>query len=161
MNSISKTIGSIILLSLIFAHQFFISTTDVQFKSKEERAEITIQVFTHDVNLLLENANYNTLHLGTEKESDEIDIFLVNYLSDNFIIQDYIWKYIGKEVGLDYTIFFLEIEKFSLSPKIAILNSIFMDLSNKQVNIVNFYNDDNVQSASMTIGEPVFSFIFQ
>ena len=149
------------LLSLIFAHQFFISTTDVQFKSKEERAEITIQVFTHDVNLLLENANYNTLHLGTEKESDEIDIFLVNYLSDNFIIQDYIWKYVGKEVGLDYPIFFLEIEKFSLSPKIAILNSIFMDLSTKQVNIVNFYNDGNVQSASMTIGEPVFSFSFQ
>ena len=161
MSYISKAIGSIILLSLIFAHQFFISTTDVQFKSKENRAEITIQVFTHDVNLLLENSNYNTLHLGTEKESDEIDIFLVNYLSDNFIIQDYIWKYIGKEVGLDYTIFFLEIEQFSLSPTIAILNSIFMDLSSKQVNIVNFYNDDNVQSASMTIGEPVFSFIFQ
>ena len=161
MSYISKAIGSIILLSLIFAHQFFISTTDVQFKSKEERAEITIQVFTHDVNLLLENANYNTLHLGTEKESDEIDIFLVNYLSDNFIIQDYIWKYVGKEVGLDYTIFFLEIEQFSLSPTIAILNSIFMDLSSKQVNIVNFYNDDNVQSASMTSGEPVFSFSFQ
>ena len=161
MNYISKGIGSIILLSLIFAHQFFISTTDVQFKSKENRAEITIQVFTHDVNLLLENSNYNTLHLGTEKESDEIDIFLVNYLSDNFIIQDYIWKYIGKEVGLDYTIFFLEIEQFSLSPTIAILNSIFMDLSSKQVNIVNFYNDDSVQSASMTSGEPVFSFSFQ
>ena len=161
MSYISKAIGSIILLSLIFAHQFFISTTDVQFKSKENRAEITIQVFTHDVNLMLENANYNTLHLGTEKESDEIDIFLVNYLSDNFIIQDYIWKYIGKEVGLDYTIFFLEIEQFSLSPTIAILNSIFMDLSSKQVNIVNFYNDDSVQSASMTSGEPVFSFSFQ
>ena len=161
MSYISKAIGSIILLSLIFAHQFFISTTDVQFKSKENRAEITIQVFTHDVNLLLENANYNTLHLGTEKESDEIDIFLVNYLSDNFIIQDYIWKYIGKEVGLDYTIFFLEIEQFSLSPTIAILNSIFMDLSSNQVNIFNFYNYDNVQSASMTSGEPVFSFSFQ
>ena len=66
MSYISKAIGSIMLLSLIFAHQFFISTTDVQFKSKENRAEITIQVFTHDVNLLLENANYNTLHLGTE-----------------------------------------------------------------------------------------------
>ena len=161
MNYISKTIGSIMLLSLIFAHQFFISTTDVQFKSKEERIEITIQVFTHDVNLLLENANYNTTYLGTEKESDEIDLFLVNYLSDNFIIQDYRWKYIGKEVGLDYTIFFLEIEQFSLSPKIAILNSIFMDLSTKQVNIVHFYNDNNIQSASMTSSEPVFSFSFQ
>mgnify|MGYP001174453504 CR=1 FL=1 len=161
MNSISKTIGSIVLLSLIFAHQFFISTTDVQFKSNEKRAEITIQVFTHDVNLLLENSNYNTVYLGTEKENDEIDIFLVNYLSDNFIIQDYRWKYVGKDIGLDYTLFFLEIENFSLPPKVAILNSIFMDLSSKQVNIVNFYNDNDVQSASMTSGEPVFSFSFE
>ena len=149
------------LLSLVFAHKFFISTTDIQFKSQESRAEITIQVFTHDVNLLLENANYKTVYLGTEKEGDEIDIFLVNYLSDNFIIQDYRWKYVGKEVGLDYTIFFLEIEQFALSPQIDILNSLFMDLSKKQVNIVNFYNDDNVQSASMTSSEPVFSFNFQ
>jgi len=161
MNYTFKAIGSIMLLSLVFAHKFFISTTDIQFKPQESRAEITIQVFTHDVNLLLENANYKTVYLGTEKEDNEIDIFLVNYLSDNFVIQDYRWKYVGKEVGLDYTVFFLEIEQFSLSPQIAILNSLFMDLSKKQVNIVNFYNDNNVQSASMTSSEPVFSFNFQ
>jgi len=160
MNYIPRTIGSIFLLSIVFAHQFFISTTDIQFKSEEKRAEITIQVFTHDINLLLENANYKTIDLGTKKENDDIDIFLVNYLSDNFVLQDYRWKYIGKKVGTEYTLFFLEIEDFSLSPKIAILNSLFMDLYNKQRNIVNFYNGEIIQSASMTNAEPVFSFNF-
>jgi len=160
MNYIPRTIGSIFLLSIVFAHQFFISTTDIQFKSEEKRAEITIQVFTHDINLLLENANYKTIDLGTKKENDDIDIFLVNYLSDNFVLQDYRWKYIGKKVGTEYTLFFLEIEDFSLSPKIAILNSLFMDLYNKQRNIVNFYNGEIIQSANMTNAEPVFSFNF-
>ena len=160
MNYIPRAIGSIFLLSIVFAHQFFISTTDIQFKSEEKRAEITIQVFTHDINLLLENANYKTIDLGTKKENDDIDIFLVNYLSDNFVLQDYRWKYIGKKVGTEYTLFFLEIEDFSLSPKIAILNSLFMDLYNKQRNIVNFYNGEIIQSASMTTAEPVFSFNF-
>ena len=160
MNYIPRAIGSIFLLSIVFAHQFFISTTDIQFKSEEKRAEITIQVFTHDINLLLENANYKTIDLGTKKENDDIDIFLVNYLSDNFVLQDYRWKYIGKKVGTEYTLFFLEIEEFSLSPKIAILNSLFMDLYNKQRNIVNFYNGEIIQSASMTNAEPVFSFNF-
>ena len=109
---------------------------------------------------MLENANYNTIDLGTKKENDGIDIFLVNYLSDNFVLQDYRWKYIGKKVGTEYTLFFLEIEDFSLSPKIAILNSLFMDLYNKQRNIVNFYNGEIIQSASMTNAEPVFSFNF-
>ena len=160
MNYIPRAIGSIFLLSIVFAHQFFISTTDIQFKSEEKRAEITIQVFTHDINLLLENANYKTIDLGTKKENDGIDIFLVNYLSDNFVLQDYRWKYIGKKVGTEYTLFFLEIEDFSLSPKIAILNSLFMDLYNKQRNIVNFYNGEIIQSANMTNAEPVFSFNF-
>tara|TARA_Y100001001_G_C7878287_1_gene263726 strand:+ start:178 stop:660 length:483 start_codon:yes stop_codon:yes gene_type:complete len=160
MNYIPRAIGSIFLLSIVFAHQFFISTTDIQFKSEEKRAEITIQVFTHDINLLLENANYKTIDLGTKKENDDIDIFLVNYLSDNFVLQEYRWKYIGKKVGTEYTLFFLEIEDFSLSPKIAILNSLFMDLYNKQRNIVNFYNGEIIQSASMTNTEPVFSFNF-
>ena len=160
MNYIPRAIGSIFLLSIVFAHQFFISTTDIQFKSEEKRAEITIQVFTHDINLLLENANYKTIDLGTKKENDDIDIFLVNYLSDNFVLQEYRWKYIGKKVGTEYTLFFLEIEDFSLSPKIAILNSLFMDLYNKQRNIVNFYNGEIIQSASMTNAEPVFSFNF-
>ena len=160
MNYITKAISSVFLLSIVFAHQFFISTTDIQFKPEEKRAEITIQIFTHDINLLLENANYKTIDLGTKEESDNIDIFLVNYLSDNFVIQDYRWKYIGKEVGEDYTLFFLEIEDFSLSPKIAILNSLFMDLYNKQRNIVNFYSGDTIQSASMTNAQPVFSFNF-
>ena len=147
-------------MSIVFAHQFFISTTDIQFKSEEKRAEITIQVFTHDINLLLENANYKTIDLGTKKENNDIDIFLVNYLSDNFVLQDYRWKYIGKKVGTEYTLFFLEIEDFSLSPKIAILNSLFMDLYNKQRNIVNFYSGETIQSASMTNADPVFSFNF-
>ena len=160
MNYIPRVIGSIFLLSIVFAHQFFISTTDIQFRSEEKRAEITIQVFTHDINLLLENANYKTIDLGTKKENDDIDIFLVNYLSDNFVLQEYRWKYIGKKVGTEYTLFFLEIEDFSLSPKIAILNSLFMDLYNKQRNIVNFYSGETIQSASMTNAEPVFSFNF-
>ena len=76
MNYIPRAIGSIFLLSIVFAHQFFISTTDIQFKSEEKRAEITIQVFTHDINLLLENANYKTIDLGTKKENNDIDSLL-------------------------------------------------------------------------------------
>ncbi|MEC7918506.1 MAG: DUF6702 family protein [Candidatus Neomarinimicrobiota bacterium] len=160
MTIILRAISSILLLSVISAHQFFLSNTEIQFKSEEERAEILIQVFTHDINVLLENANFKTANLGTDKESDDIDIFLVDYLSDNFIIQEYRWAYIGKEVGVEHTVFFLEIEKFSLSSKIVILNSLFMDLYAQQRNIVNFYNDREVQSASMTITQPVFSFGF-
>ena len=56
---------------------------------------------------------------------------------------------------------FLEIENFSPSDRVSILNSLFMDLYDEQRNIVNFYNGKTLQSASMTNNEPVFSFNFQ
>ena len=158
MNNPFKLFLTVLLFSTLFAHKFFISTTDINIKSEEQRAEITIQVFSHDVYLLLENANYKTINVGTEKESDAVDIFFVNYLSDNFTIQDHRWKFIGKEIGLEYTVFFLEIEEFIPASKIVILNSLFMDLYNEQRNIVTFYNGKTIQSASMTNSEPVFSF---
>ena len=85
----------------------------------------------------------------------------MNYLSDNFILQDHRWKYVGKDIGLEYSVFFLEIENFSPSDRVSILNSLFMDLYDEQRNIVNFYNGKTLQSASMTNNEPVFSFNFQ
>ena len=78
----------------------------------------------------------------------------------NFIIQDYYWKYIGKKIDGDFTLFFLEIEQFSSSSNVAILNSIFMDMYTKQRNIINVYGRSKVQSATMTINEPTFKFEF-
>ena len=63
MNIILRVITSILLLSVVSAHQFFLSNTEIQFNSEKENAEILIQVFTHDINLLLENANFKTGNL--------------------------------------------------------------------------------------------------
>ena len=157
---IKKFLIVIFSICIIFGHQFFISNTELHYKEDIQKLEITIEVFTHDIDLILENKNFKVISLGTEKEEKEIDIFLVDYLSDNFIIQEYAWTYLGKEVGDNYTYFYLEITDFSLSAKISILNTIFMDVYARQRNMVNFYNGEIIQSASMTNAEPVFSFNF-
>ena len=83
MNFISKIIGSVFLLSMLFAHKFFISTTDIQIKPEDQSAEITIQVFSHDVYLLLENAKYKTI-LFFQASAITINILLNYYLVNNF-----------------------------------------------------------------------------
>ena len=39
----------ILLQSLIYSHQFFLTTTEVRLSDNQESLEITIQTFTHDV----------------------------------------------------------------------------------------------------------------
>ena len=148
----------ILLNTLVFSHQFFLTTTEVRLSENQKNLEVTIQTFSHDVEALLKAADFNLANLGSDREDNAIDDFLINYLSDNFIIQDHFWKYLGKKVDGDFTLFFLEIEKFKTSSNVAVFNTIFMDMYDKQQNIMNFYGKKNVQSATMTIDDPAFKF---
>ena len=109
---------------------------------------------------LLKKANFNLANLGSEREDDKIDDFIIDYLSDNFIIQDHYWRYLGKKIDGDFTLFFLEIDKFDSQSDVAVFNTIFMDMYSKQKNIMNVYGAKSVQSSTMTIEEPAFKFEF-
>ena len=148
----------ILLLSAVFSHQFFLTTTEVRLSDNQKSLEITIQTFTHDVEALLKKANFNLANLGSEREDDKIDDFIIDYLSENFIIQDHYWRYLGKKIDGDFTLFFLEIDKFDSQSTVAVFNTIFMDMYSKQKNIMNVYGTKNVQSSTMTIEEPAFKF---
>jgi hypothetical protein len=148
----------ILLHTVVFSHQFFLTTTEVRLSDNQKNLEVTIQTFSHDVEALLKAADFNLANLGSEREDNAIDDFLIDYLSDNFIIQDHFWKYIGKKIDGDFTLFFLEIEQFKSSSNVSIFNTIFMDMYDKQQNIMNVYGQRNVQSATMTIDNPAFKF---
>ena len=150
----------ILLHSIVFSHQFFLTTTEVRLSDNQKSLEITIQTFSHDVEALLKKANFNLANLGSEREDDKIDDFIIDYLSDNFIIQDHYWRYLGKKIDGDFTLFFLEIDKFDSQSDVAVFNTIFMDMYSKQKNIMNVYGAKIVQSSTMTIEEPAFKFEF-
>ena len=124
----------ILLHSIAFCHQFFLTTTEVRLSDNQKSLEITIQTFTHDVEALLKKADFNLANLGSERENKDIDEYIIDYLSDNFIIQDHYWRYLGKKIDGDFTLFFLEIDKFNSPSNVAVFNTIFMDMYEKQQN---------------------------
>ncbi len=124
----------ILLHSIAFCHQFFLTTTEVRLSDNQKSLEITIQTFTHDVEALLKKADFNLANLGSERENKDIDEYIIDYLSDNFIIQDHYWRYLGKKIDGDFTLF------------------------EKQQNILNVYGAKTVQSSTMTVEDPAFKF---
>ena len=148
----------ILLHSVVFSHQFFLTTTEVRLSDNQKSLEITIQTFTHDVEALLKKADFNLANLGSERENKDIDDFIIDYLSDNFIIQDHYWRYLGKKIDGDFTLYFLEIDKSNSPSNVDGFNTIFMDMYQKQQNIMNVYGTKNVQSSTMTVEEPAFKF---
>jgi hypothetical protein len=142
----------------LVAHQFHLTTSEIHYRSTDQRLEISIQIFTHDIDLLLKNANISTSDLGADNEKSQINQYLVDYFSDNFIVSDYYWSFLGKKVEGEFVIIFLEIENFNPRKQISILNSAFMEMYNNQRNIINLYHQQNVQSATLTTAQPVFQF---
>ena len=141
LNNILK--GFTILLITFFNYPYYYTQTILENGGFEASPERTPGTYS----------KYNSL-------DDKIDDFIIDYLSDNFIIQDHYWRYLGKKIDGDFTLFFLEIDKFDSQSDVAVFNTIFMDMYSKQKNIMNVYGAKSVQSSTMTIEEPAFKFEF-
>ena len=59
---------------------------------------------------------------------------------------------------MEISLYFLEIDKFNSKSNVAVFNTIFMDMYQKQQNIMNVYGTKNIQSSTMTVEEPAFKF---
>ena len=75
----------ILLHSIAFCHQFFLTTTEVRLSDNQKSLQITIQTFTHDVEALLKKADFNLANLGSERENKDIDEYIIDDLSDTGI----------------------------------------------------------------------------
>ena len=69
----------ILLHSIVFSHQFFLTTTEVRLSDSQKSLEITIQTFSHDVEALLKKANFNLMKiLQMEISMDLLSLIWVN-----------------------------------------------------------------------------------
>lgn len=59
---------------------------------------------------------------------------------------------------MEISLYFLEIDNFNSPSNVAVFNTIFMDMYEKQQNIMNVYGTKSVQSSTMTVEEPAFKF---
>ena len=64
----------ILLHTVVFSHQFFLTTTEVRLSDNQKNLEVTIQTFSHDVEALLKAADFNLANLGSDREDNAIDI---------------------------------------------------------------------------------------
>ncbi len=119
-------------------HTFHTSLTRMDYNTKEKLAEISIQLFVHDLVPLLENKAKKRVDL--EKTTD-VDKFIQAYLADNFILKDkngevkkLVW--VGKEVKVDTVFVFVEIPLAEDFSGYSLQNTLFFESFPEQTNLV-------------------------
>ncbi|WP_299063241.1 DUF6702 family protein [uncultured Polaribacter sp.] len=140
--NIKKIFFLLFLIPLLsfYTHKYYLSLTQIEFRSEKQVVQIIINVFMNDIETAL-NKDYNIdLRLHTKKELKNNDVYFIEYLNKNLQINiDKTlreFNYIGKEYEGDLVYFYLEIENIREVQTIEIENKILTNYFSEQKNLI-------------------------
>lgn len=121
-------------------HAFFVTISEIEYNANAKSLEISIKIFTDDLEKALNNRFGGKANLNTNQETAQTNSNLKSYLSEHFgiavngIAQS--CQFVGKEKEDDATWCYLEVTNVSNVASITVKNAILTELYESQNNIV-------------------------
>ena len=140
--SLKKIITLLVVIPLLSfsAHKYYLSLTQIEYRSELKSIQVTINVFMDDIEVAL-NKDYNIdLQLTTKKELKNNDIYFEKYLKKKLFFKvnntSKEFNYIGKEYDGDLVYFYLEIENIESLNSLEIVNKVLTTHFPEQENLI-------------------------
>lgn len=124
------------------AHEFHVSTTNVEYTPDREQVQITMHIFIDDLELALTAAGAPKLYIGTPDEMQQTSQHLSRYLEKNFRLT---WNQLylptgmlGYEVSEDMQALYIYLSGNTKQPmqQIQVENTVLTEIYDDQKNIV-------------------------
>ena len=142
-----------------YNHPYYLSATRVLYSKTYNQFQCTSRFFIDDLESLYKSKLVNNEIYKFEKK--KFEVFLEEYLKENFIIlyDDVIQNqtFVGTEFLNDIIIIYFEYQIKSDFKKITIKNSVLMNHISDQKNIVHLEINDEKKSYLLTLKKPFFS----
>jgi hypothetical protein len=141
------------------AHDFHTSITEMRYNPKEKSFEISLRVFTDDLEKALSATHQNKKFIVDN--NDKNDSFVEAYVKRHFVVtnsknQKPNINYIGKEKEGDATWIYLEMPVNEGISGSKIQNNVLIDMFEDQTNIVNIFVQNQKKSYLFTLKNQVF-----
>jgi hypothetical protein len=121
-------------------HDFHVCITQITHNPKAATLEITVKIFTDDLERTIRTLTGEELRLGDPRESPKADDLMFEYLHNRLQIatdqQARTYKWIGKEVENDVVWCYLEVDNAHKFNTIDITNRILTEIFDDQSNLV-------------------------
>lgn len=132
-------------------HDFHVCITQIDYQPNRNTLEITIKIFTDDLEGTLENLGAPRLNIGhSTLEHAMTDSLIKSYFHNRFKInapkQGLTLDWIGKEVELDATWCYFECKMLPGQKEIEVFNRILIERFDDQMNIIHFKGGNRTQS---------------
>ncbi len=144
---------------LLFKHDFHTSLTEMRYNAKSKTFEISLRVFTDDLQKVLSETNQNKKIVL--ENNDKNDPFVEAYIRKHFVVtnpknQKLIINYIGKEKEGEATWIYLEMPINESINGSKIQNNVLIDMFEDQTNIVNIFIQNQKKSYLYNVKNRVF-----
>jgi hypothetical protein len=144
---------------LLNTHAFHTSIAEMRYNPREKAFEISIRIFTDDLEKTLSSNNQNRKFVI--ENADKNDLFIDQYVHKHFVItspknQKLIYQYVGKEKEGDATWIYLEMPVVEPLKGAKIQNTVLMDMFDDQTNIVNIFMNNEKKSYLFTVKNRIF-----
>ncbi|MEM6342287.1 MAG: DUF6702 family protein [Bacteroidota bacterium] len=139
-----------------FVHPFYFSLTQIDHNPKTESLEITLKIFTGDMEQALAVHGAGPLFLGEGKENKAADRYLRTYLERNFKLkvngESRPYEYLGKEVELETLWIYVEVLSVPEVKEIEVTNKLLIEIYEEQQNVVQIKVGDQKKGALLRKG---------
>jgi hypothetical protein len=140
-------------------HAFHTSITEMRYNQKQKSFEISLRVFTDDLEKTLSANNQNKKFVI--ENNDKNGPFIEQYVRKHFVVttpknQRINYQYIGKEKEGDATWIYLEMPVNEALKGSKIQNDVLIDIFDDQTNIVNIFVNNEKKSYLFTVKNKVF-----
>lgn len=156
-SSLTLLLCWLVLSSAAPVHKFYVSICQIDHNPETEALEISMRIFTDDLEAGIESDTKVNLRLATEDEHAEADRYIQEWIQKDFKMkvngEEQRWNYIGKEVDFDVAWIYLEIEQVTDPKTIQIQNSLLLRLYQEQVNMVHLKVAGEQKSIFLRHGE--------
>ena len=137
----------ILFVSVFFIysfHDFHFTHTTLYYNPGLDNVEITVKVAIEDLERSLQNKSLDKMRIGTKKENQMVDKLIRKYFNQHLSFsinnEPIAYEYIGKEINKDLHDIYLyfeisKLEKVEIN-SIYIENTLFLEISPNQTNIV-------------------------
>ncbi len=147
----------IIIVLPLFAftlHKEYYSLTKITHNPKEKTLEITMRLFTDDMELVLSKQYKKALELGTKLEVSDANQLLEIYINQQFKIAtnkvDLSYKFIGKEFEKDLMYLYFEVADVRDFTQMSVQNNILTAYFTTQENITKIKAYDQHKTMLLT-----------
>lgn len=159
--------GLLVLLVSSFQskkHPFYISVIDIKHDTKTHNLNISIKLFTNDIENALKKTTSKTIDLLNPKNKPEMEIELMNYIKQCFSIDVNLkptkLNFIGYEKEEDAIWIYLEIKKVIQPKTLKINTKLLYDFLPLQTNIVHAEINGVKKSSKVNNPDSIIEFKF-